>query len=98
MLKSPVLPHQKSAGPQATQHTSLTRQTILRIAIIIIGVTLITSILTYFYLFSRLENQYQSQLEKYITERGEREHYIFTLTQDNQNLMKGLLTQKLFWH
>lgn len=95
LSKDPHLPAQKGSGSKSVRRTSLTRQIILRIAFIIIGVTSITTILTYFYLVSSQESQFKSQLEKYVTERGEREQYIFTLTHDNQSLLKDQLLYKL---
>lgn len=95
LSKDPHLPAQKGSGSKSVRRTSLTRQIILRIAFIIIGVTIITTVLTYFYLVSSQESQFRSQLEKYVTERGEREQYIFTLTHDNQSLLKDQLLYKL---
>jgi methyl-accepting chemotaxis protein len=79
---------------KARAKISLARQTILRIAGIVIVVTVITTLLTYLYLFSSLETQYTGQLEKYISERGEREQNIFTLAQDNQEHLKTQFLQE----
>jgi two-component system, NtrC family, sensor kinase len=62
---------------------SLTRTTIIkmgiRIAIIIIAVTLVS----YWHVMSNLELQVVEQLDKYITERGQRESSLFVLSEDN---------------
>jgi signal transduction histidine kinase len=62
---------------------SLTRTTIikmgLRIAIIIIAVTLVS----YWHVMSNFETQTVEQLEKYIVERGHRESKLFQLAEDN---------------
>jgi|GEM_PF-1800717 len=67
---------------------SLTRTTLIkmgiRIAIIIIAVTLIS----YSHVMSNLETQVVEQLEKYITERGQRESNLFTLSEDNHAIFK----------
>ena len=62
---------------------SLTRTTIikmgLRIAIIIIAVTLVS----YWHVMSNFETQTVEQLKKYIIERGHRESKLFQLAEDN---------------
>ncbi|MEN8215962.1 MAG: ATP-binding protein [Pseudomonadota bacterium] len=67
---------------------SLTRTTLIkmgiRIAIIIIAVTLIS----YSHVMSNLESQVVEQLEKYIIERGQRESSLFTLSEDNHAIFK----------
>ena len=67
---------------------SLTRTTIIkmgiRIAIVIIAVTLIS----YWHVISILESQTLEQLQKYIVERGQRESQIFLLAQDNHLIFK----------
>ncbi len=75
--------------------TSITRQTLLkmvgRIALVILG----SSILSYLHLMSILETQTIQQLEKYITERGQRESNIFTLAEDNHAVLDRELKRKL---
>ncbi|MDM8558741.1 ATP-binding protein [Candidatus Parabeggiatoa sp. HSG14] len=73
---------------------SLTRTTIIkmgiRIAIIIIAVTLVS----YWHVMSNLELQVVEQLDKYITERGQHESTLFLLAEDNHaELKKELLWQ-----
>jgi signal transduction histidine kinase len=67
---------------------SLTRTTIIkmgiRIAIVIIAVTLIS----YWHVVSILESQTLEQLKKYIVERGQRESQVFLLAQDNHLIFK----------
>jgi signal transduction histidine kinase len=71
-----------------TSQNSLTRTTIIkmgiRIAIIIIAVTLVS----YWHIMSNLELQVVEQLEKYITERGQRESSLFVLSEDNHVIYK----------
>jgi len=67
---------------------SLTRTTLIkmgiRIAIIIIAVTLVS----YWHIMSNLELQVVEQLDKYITERGQRESSLFVLSEDNHAIYK----------
>ena len=74
---------------------SLTRTTIikmgLRIAIIIIAVTLVS----YWHVMSNFETQTLEQLEKYITERGKRESNVFLLAQDNHFIIKNEFERQL---
>ncbi|MEN8217930.1 MAG: sensor histidine kinase [Pseudomonadota bacterium] len=67
---------------------SLTRTIIIkmgiRIAIIIIAVTLVS----YWHITSNLELQVVEQLDKYITERGQRESTLFQLVEENQRVFK----------
>lgn len=88
---------QDTATPPPTlvkvKKTSLTRQTLLKTALIIIGATVLSSTLSYFYLFSSLQTQFSAQLDKYITERVARERTTFSLVQDNQNLLKEQLVR-----
>ncbi|OQW92550.1 MAG: hypothetical protein BWK79_14410, partial [Beggiatoa sp. IS2] len=71
----------------SNQH-SLTRTTLIkmgvRIALVIISVTLVS----YWHVMSNLELQVIEQLEKYITERGQRDSNLFKLTEDNHTAFK----------
>ncbi|MCK5877143.1 MAG: hypothetical protein KAG43_05870, partial [Candidatus Marithrix sp.] len=76
-----------------TSQNSLTHTTIvkmgIRIAFIIIAVTL----LSYWHVMSTLELQVIEQLDKYITERGQRESALFKLAEDNHTELK----KELLW-
>jgi hypothetical protein len=67
---------------------SLTSTTIIkmgiRIAIIIIAVTIVS----YWHVMSNLESQVVEQLDKYITELGQRESSLFVLSEDNHAIYK----------
>jgi two-component system, NtrC family, sensor kinase len=67
---------------------SLTRTTLIkmgiRIAIVIIAVTLVS----YWHVMSNLELQVIEQLDKYITERGQRESQLFKLAENNHVVFK----------
>jgi len=67
---------------------SLTRTTLIkmgiRIAVVIIAVTLVS----YWHVMSNLELQVIEQLDKYITERGQRESQLFKLAKSNHAVFK----------
>ena len=69
--------------PKSRSKQSLTRTTLIkmaiRIAIIIIAVTAVS----YWHVMSNFETQTVAQLEKYIVERGHRESQLFQLAEDN---------------
>jgi signal transduction histidine kinase/serine phosphatase RsbU (regulator of sigma subunit) len=73
---------------------SLTRTTLIkmgiRIAVVIIAVTLVS----YWHVVSILESQILEQLQKYIVERGQRESSIFVLAQDNHVVLKKELLRR----
>ncbi len=63
--------------------TSLTHKTLINMALRVTVVVLVSAGVSYAHVMSRLEAQTQTQLEKYITGRGEQESSIFQLAQDN---------------
>jgi methyl-accepting chemotaxis protein len=67
---------------------SLTHRTILKIAILITLVILITTLISYIRIYSSLETQVAEQLDKYVTERVQRERNVFTLATDNEASLK----------
>ncbi|WP_260446080.1 ATP-binding protein [Nostoc sp. UCD121] len=71
--------------------TSLTHKTLINMALRVTGVVLVSAGVSYVHVMSRLEAQTQTQLEKYISERGERESSIFQLAQDNLALLRDRL-------
>ena len=68
---------------QSFNKSSLTWKILLNMALRITIVVLISTIVTYFHVMSNLEVQTKQQLEEYITQRGQRESFIFQLSQDN---------------
>ena len=63
----------------------------LRITIVV----LISTIISYFHVMSNLEVQTKQQLDKYITQRGQRESFIFQLSQDNVKLLSKNILQEI---
>lgn len=75
--------------------TSLTQKTLLNMALRVTGVVLVSAGVSYIHVVSRLENQTQKQLEKYIKERGQQESATFQLAQDNLTLLRDRILQDL---
>ncbi|MEO1374646.1 MAG: hypothetical protein AAFW70_10065 [Cyanobacteria bacterium J06635_10] len=63
----------------------------LRITVVV----LISTMISYFHVMSNLEIQTKQQLEKYITQRGQRESFIFQLSQDNITVLSEQILQEL---
>ncbi len=74
---------------------SLTRTTLIKMSIRIAMVIIVITLIGYWHLVSVLKSQTLEQLEKYITERGQRESSIFVLAQDNHVVLKKELLQRL---
>ncbi len=63
----------------------------LRITIVV----LISTTFSYFHIMSNLEIQTKQQLDKYITQRGQRESFIFQLSQDNVKLLSTNIDREI---
>ena len=63
----------------------------LRITIVV----LISTIISYAHVMSNLEIQTRQQLDKYITQRGQRESFIFQLSQDNVKLLSKNILEEI---
>jgi len=79
----------------STAKTSLTRKTLLNMTLRVAGVILISTGVSYFHVISNLEVQTKKQLEKYITERGQRVSTVFKLAEDNLTFLKQQILEKL---
>ncbi|MEN8220257.1 MAG: response regulator [Pseudomonadota bacterium] len=75
--------------------SSLSRQTLIKMGILIGIVIILMTLLSYWHVVSILKSQTVAQLEKYITERGQRESSVFRLAQDNHIILKKELYQRL---
>ncbi len=75
--------------------TSLTHKTLMNMALRVMAVVLVSAGVSYVHVMSRLETQTQTQLEKYISGRGEQESSIFQLAQDNLALLRDRLLLEL---
>ena len=78
----------KMSSNKSQMKGSLTRTTLIkmgfRIAVVIIAVTVVS----YWHVMSNLELQVAEQLDKYITERGQRESTLFQLIEESQAIFK----------
>lgn len=80
---------------QTTNKSSLTRKILLNMALRITIVVVISTMISYFHVMSNLEIQTKQQLDKYITQRGQRESFIFQLSQDNVKLLSKNILQEV---
>ncbi len=81
--------------PQLINKSSITRKILLNMALRITIVVLISTMISYFHVMSNLEIQTKQQLDKYITQRGQRESFIFQLSQDNVKLLSKNILQEI---
>ena len=80
---------------QSINKSSLTRKILLNMTLRITIVVLISTIISYAHVISNLEIQTKQQLDKYITQRGQRESFIFQLSQDNVKLLSKNILQEI---
>ncbi|WP_254174633.1 ATP-binding protein [Planktothrix pseudagardhii] len=83
----------KKLFPQSK--SSITRETLIKMAVRIAFVILGSTALSYLHLMSILETQTIKQLDKYIVERGQRESNIFTLAEDNHAVLEQEIKRRL---
>lgn len=81
----------KSVHVVKNRPTSLTHKTLINMALRVTVVVLVSAGVSYIHVISRLEAQTKTQLEKYISARGELESSIFQLAQDNLTLLRDRL-------
>ena len=95
MTESETRPDDNVAETRHTMKKSLTRETLfkmaLRIAVVIVAMTL----LSYGHIVNTVKKQQLDSLAKYVLERAQRERSIFTLTEQNQAVIKEDLIRHL---
>ena len=74
---------------------SLTRTTLSKVGIWITMVIILTTILCYLLVASKIEKQTLEQLEHYATERAKHENTVFALAQENHAQLKTTLIEQL---
>lgn len=74
--------------PTTSRRGSLTRDTLINMALPITLVVSVSAAVSYLHVVSNLETQIQKQLQKYIVERGQKESSLFLLAQDNHKIFK----------
>ncbi|HEY9600586.1 MAG TPA: hypothetical protein V6C85_03185, partial [Allocoleopsis sp.] len=74
---------------------SITRETLIHVALRIAGVIVVSTTISYFHTFSSIKSEALDRVAKYVTERGQRERSIFTLAVDNHAVLKQAVLQQL---
>jgi two-component system NtrC family sensor kinase len=85
------MPHAPSPGPR----TSLARSTLLDMGVRIALVIVLTTVASYFHILRSMRNESLMQLERYVSERSQREQSIFLLAEDNHALLKKALEERI---
>ncbi|MEO1741109.1 MAG: histidine kinase, partial [Cyanobacteria bacterium J06629_9] len=75
--------------------TSLAAKTLLNISLRIALVVLVSTTVSYFHVMHNLKIQTVYQLERYISERGQRESAIFQLAEDNLTSLRDQFLQEI---
>ncbi|MFK8186414.1 MAG: ATP-binding protein [Phormidesmis sp.] len=79
----------------AFYRTSLTVKTLLNMSLRVALVVLVSTMVSYFHVMHSLEVQTVQQLERYISERGQRESSVFQLAEDNLVSLRNRFLQEL---
>ena len=75
--------------------SSITHATSFKIGGWISLIVIITAVVCYLQVASRVESQALDRLKNYVLERGQLEDYLFSVTRDNQILLKKILHTRL---
>lgn len=76
------------------QQESFTQPTFIKISIVIIIAIILTAVISYFQVTSKVTQQTLSHLRNYVVERSQREDGIFSLIQDNHVFLKMTLLRE----
>ena len=68
--------------------SSLTQQTLIKLLFRMMGIFIVSALLTYGHIVGQAQFDTQEQLQKYVIERGKREEAIFQLAADRHILLK----------
>jgi two-component system, NtrC family, sensor kinase len=63
-------------------HPSLTRYILIQLLFRVMGIFILSALLTYGHIIGQVQLSTQEQLQNYVTERGKREEAIFQLAAD----------------
>jgi PAS domain-containing protein len=74
--------------------SSITRNTLRKMAARIAVVILISTTIAYFYILDNLEKQNLAQLERYVSERGQRERALFSLAESTHISIGGIRNEQ----
>jgi signal transduction histidine kinase/CheY-like chemotaxis protein len=94
-LKIPISLPQANTTAQSQHTASLTQQTLIKTAVSIGTVIVISTGIAYFKLISNITTEALAAVEKYVQLRAERENKIFILAQENHVLLKEALLARL---
>jgi len=83
------------AFPLFSGQQSITRRTLVNVALRIAGVIVVLTTWSYFHTLYFFESEALERLKKYVDERGERERILFSIAVDNHTLLKQELLQQL---
>lgn len=75
--------------------TSLTVKTLLNMSLRVALVVVVSTTVSYFHVMHNLEIQTGQQLERYITERGQRESTLFELAEDNLTSLRDRFIEEI---
>ncbi|WPB82688.1 ATP-binding protein [Archangium violaceum] len=81
--------------PSSKTRAPLARSTLIHIGVRIAVVIALTTLFSYLHMFRVLRTVALSQLENYVSERGQREEAIFVLAEDNHAILKKALEERL---
>jgi two-component system, NtrC family, sensor kinase len=85
-MASPVLPQRQG---------SLARSTLIKMGVRIGAIIALTTLFSYMHMLRSIQSEVLVRLERYVSERSQREEAIFVLAQDNQVLLKKALEERL---
>jgi signal transduction histidine kinase len=80
--------------PSSPLRASLARSTLITLSVRIALVILLATLFSYFHMLHTVRVEALAQLERYISERGQREQSVFLLAQDNHTVLKKALEKK----
>ncbi|MEQ8383192.1 MAG: response regulator [Coleofasciculus sp. A1-SPW-01] len=83
------------AFPLFSGQQSITRRTLVNVALRIAGVIVVLTTWSYFHTLSFFESEALERVKKYVYERGERESILFSIAVDNHTLLKQELIKNL---
>jgi len=78
----------KQLTPLTQVQSSLTQQTLIKLLFRMMGIFIVSALLTYGHIVDQAQFDTQEQLQKYVIERGKREEAIFQLAADRHILLK----------
>jgi anti-anti-sigma regulatory factor/HAMP domain-containing protein len=89
------IPPMSALRAKGAARTSLTRQTLLKMAVRVALVIALATVASYLHGMDTMTGQALDGLRNYVTARGEREQWIFDLARDNQEAVAARFVQRL---